>query len=182
MRIDSQTLLAVLALLAAAHCQAFYNPPPSNAGSSNSITRDNLLHVCLCDITTGMCDIDCSCDPECANRASFAGKFGFKFDNNVVGINDECYNTTSGVLWTVNEKFGLEKRENGDEVCTYVTSQSVLDDFIPTTSTLPSTPGTATTLQQQTLAPVKVKSKTQEGYEIGDSLLFGKSEFFGRHV
>ena len=53
----------------------FYMPPNNctckKSGSINDEQCDQFDCSCLCDLTAGVCDINCCCDPECHDSDAF---------------------------------------------------------------------------------------------------------------
>ena len=74
---------------------------------ANGITLDidNTANLCLCDLTTAGCDLNCQCDPDCpSNTDTFRADYGFDFVGSSVDITSQCYSTDNVKLFKVNSK------------------------------------------------------------------------------
>lgn len=73
--------------------------------SGITIDIDNTANICLCDITTAGCDLNCQCDPDCpSNTEDFRSDYGFNFVGSSVDVTSQCYSTESVKMFKVNTK------------------------------------------------------------------------------
>ena len=82
-------------------------PPATPSDQTNDISYENIFSLCLCNLTPGVCDPLCCCDPACtdAQKTFWETNYRIACGGYISDITDTCYR--SNYIYRINKRKGM---------------------------------------------------------------------------